>query len=136
MNRHPYLRAYMAGIAIPTMFMLIALAFFCIARFVYKLPFPIERLLVFPMTLVPNAWGAWNMLYVKFHSRRYIPIGFHGAALVFVLVPAGFSLGRALGLFAWVPQTLVVIVFPIGLIAYYLLWKHVVGFFNELLGIA
>ena len=57
MNTHPYLRAYLAGIAVPTMFMLVVLTFFIVARFVYNVPVVIERLLVFPMAVVPNLWG-------------------------------------------------------------------------------
>jgi len=35
MNNHPYLRAYMAGISVPTPILLVALTAFTIARFVY-----------------------------------------------------------------------------------------------------
>jgi len=135
MNQHPYLRAYMAGIALPTMFMLIALAFFCVARFSYHIHIPIERLLVFPMTLVPNLWGAWNMLYVWIHSRRNLSIGLHGAALLFIWVPISFALQWTLHFMIFSPRYLAV-AFPIGLVLYYLMWKHVVGLFNEILGIA
>jgi hypothetical protein len=54
MNEHPYLRAYMAGIALPTAFLLVALTVFCVARFVAQVPIPIERAIVFPMALIPN----------------------------------------------------------------------------------
>ena len=135
MNRHPYLRAYMAGIAVPTMLMLVGLTFFCVARFRYHVPFPIERLLVFPMTLVPNAWGLWNMLYVRLHARLHVPIGVHGALLLAPLLPTAYVIQRVTDLMIWTP-TLVVIAFPVAVVLYYLAWKHLVGFFNELLGIA
>ena len=56
MSQHPYLRAYLAGIAVPTMFLLVAAAAFSFARFVLDVPIPVERLLVFPMAVVPDLW--------------------------------------------------------------------------------
>ena len=135
MRQHPYLRAYMAGITIPTMFLMVALSVFSIERFVYDVPVPVERLLVFPMALVPNLWGIWNMLYLALHSRRRLPIGFHGTILVLILVPLGLLLAWALDI-KLVSLKLVEAVFPFALIIYYLAWKYVVRFFNELLGIA
>jgi len=137
MNRHPYLRAYMAGIVIPTAFLLIAMTAFTIARFVYDVPMQIERVIVFPMAVVPNAWGLWNMLYLRLGSRRWLSIGVHGALLPLVIAPVGYAIIRSVSLS--IPDLLVhvfPIAFPIAVVVYYLLWKHVVGFFNDLLGIA
>ena len=64
MNRHPYLRAYMAGVLLPTWFLLIALAGFVAGRLVFQIPIPIERIIVFPMAVVPNLWGLWNLVYI------------------------------------------------------------------------
>jgi hypothetical protein len=75
MNKHVYLRAYLAGIAMPTMFMLIVLTFFIVARFVYN-PVAIERLLVFPMAVVPNLWGFWNVLLVVYYLAWKHIVGF------------------------------------------------------------
>ena len=133
MSKHPYLRAYLAGIAVPTMLMLVVIIVFAVARFVYNVPIAIERLLVFPMAVVPNLWGVWNMFYVRLESRR-LPLGFHGATLVLLLAPVGFTLARALE-FGVVTPGLALTVAPVGLIAYYLLWKHIVGFLNQLLGV-
>jgi len=135
MNQHPYLRAYMAGIVAPTLATVLALTAFCVARFVYRHPEPLERLLIFPMALAPNAWGLWNMLYVRLRTRRQFSIGLYGAGLVFVLMPLGFLVQKAVGLMIWKPH-LFAIGFPLALVVYYLVWKHVVGFFNELLGIS
>lgn len=136
MNEHPYLRAYLAGIAMPTMLMVVVLIVFIIARFVYNVPVVIERLLVFPMALVPNLWGVWNMLYVRLDSRHRLPLGIHGATLVFLLLPVGLTLARALDIWIMTPTpTLIITVFPVALIVYYLAWKHIVGFFNQLLGV-
>jgi hypothetical protein len=135
MNQHPYLRAYMAGIAMPTMFLLVAAAVFFVERFVYDIPILVERLLIFPMALVPNLWGLWNILYVALHSRRRLPIGFHGAILLCIVVPLGLLLARALDM-TFVNVRMVAMAFPLVLILYYLVWKYLVRFFNELLGIA
>ncbi len=148
MNRHPYLRAYMAGIAVPTMFLLVAMTAFTVVRYVYNVPIPIERLIVFPMALVPNLFGLWNMLYVLLHSRRHLSIGLHGAVLPFLLAPIAFTIARALGFVMvthkgllyfqaiTISYRLLATYFPIVLVVYYLVWKHLVGFFNEVLGIA
>src|SRR5437879_3616269 len=94
MNSHPYLRAYMAGIAVPTPLLLVALTLFSIARFVYDVPIPVERVIIFPMAIVPNLFGVWNMLYLASRERTHLPLGVHGAILPFILAPAGFLLGR------------------------------------------
>jgi hypothetical protein len=133
MSKHPYLRAYLAGIAVPTMLMLVVIIVFVVARFVYNVPIAIERLLVFPMAVVPNLWGVWNMFYVRLDSRR-LPLGIHGAALVVLLAPVGLALARALDIWIVTPG-LVLTVAPVGLIVYYLLWKHIVGFLNQFLGV-
>ena len=57
MNSHPYLRAYMAGISVPTPFLLIPLTAFSVARFVYNIPVPVERVIIFPMAIIPNLFG-------------------------------------------------------------------------------
>ena len=148
MKTHPYLRAYMAGIVVPTMLLLIAMTVFIVVRYVYKIPVPIERVLVFPMALVPNLFGAWNILYLWLRPRRHLPIGFHGALLLFVIVPIAFTIATSLGFLAVTTSGLVLFQaitvrysfvaawFICALIVYYLVWTHLVRFFNELLGIA
>jgi hypothetical protein len=37
---------------------------------VYNVPVPIERVIVFPMAVVPNLWGAWNVLRVAAGGDR------------------------------------------------------------------
>jgi hypothetical protein len=135
MHQHKYLRAYMAGIVAPTMFLLVALTAFIVARLVYRIPIPIERTIVFPMALIPNLWGVWNMLYVRLQKRRPVPIGIHGALLVLLIVPSGLVLGRLLD-FELPGPNLAILGFPAALAAYYLVWKYLVNFLNELLGIA
>lgn len=144
---HRYLRAYMAGIVVPTAFLLVVMGVFSLARFVFHVPVPIERVIVFPMALIPNAFGAWNILHVALRPDRRLSIGVHGALLPFVLVPLGFTLGVLLGVvtidrdglhafetvgLSYVPA---MSVFPVVIIVYYLVWKYIVGFFNDLVGI-
>ena len=148
MNRHPYLRAYMAGISVPTPLLLVALTLFSIARFVYDVPIPVERVIIFPMAIIPNLFGVWNMLYLASQSRTHMPLGIHGAILPFILAPAGFILGRCLGFlkatgngFTYfgmveVQYARVALIFPVVLIVYYLIWKYLIGFFNRVAGIA
>jgi hypothetical protein len=134
MNRHRYLRAYMCGIVVPTMFLLVAMFAFTTARYVYNVPIQIERVIVFPMALIPNFWGIWNMLYVRLSETYQAPIGLHGAALVVLIVPIGFGLARLLG-FEFPVHPLAIAGAPAALVAYYLVWKYIVSFLNRLLEI-
>lgn len=148
MNTHPYLRAYMAGIALPTIMLVVILSGFVIARYTFQIPIPIERAIVFPMALVPNIFGLWNIFYLWLRPRPHLPIGIHGAILPFILAPVGFTLATCSGFLTTTPRGVVwfhqIVVpyawlaagFCFALIAYYLVWKYVVRFFNEVLGIA
>lgn len=146
MNTHPFLRAYMAGISVPTPLLLVALTLFSVARFVYHVPVPVERVIIFPMAIVPNLFGVWNVLHVA--SRSRLPLGIHGAILPFILVPTGLILARSLGFlkvtsygFSYFGVVQIrylhaALVFPAVLIVYYLVWKYLIGFFNQVAGIA
>jgi hypothetical protein len=148
MNEHPYLRAYMAGIVVPTAFLLVAMTAFVMARLVYHVPVPIERVIVFPMALVPNLFGAWNALYVWLGPGRRLPIGVHGALLPFVVAPLGVAIVGSLGLLGvtsagfvlfdavTISHALVAVVFPVVVVVYYLVWKHLVALFNRVLEIS
>jgi hypothetical protein len=137
MNKNTYLRAYMAGIVTPTIFFLVIATVFYMWRYVYDVPVPIERVLIFPMAVVPNLWGLWNILFIASHERTHLSIGVHGALLPFVLGPLGILLTHALD-FPAVPYAgrIFPIAAPIALIAYYLVWKYLVSFFNGVLAIA
>jgi len=137
MNKHPYLRAYLAGIAVPTVFLLIVMSAYTIIRYVYAVPLPIERIIVFPMAAVPNAWGLWNVLYLAFLVKRHFSLGLFGGALPLLLAPGGYVVTRLLG-FTIPDHVLAVAPFalPVGLVIYYLVWKYFVGFLNAELGIA
>ena len=151
MRPHPYLRAYMAGIVVPTMFLLILVTVFAFFRF-YVLPpldpstaptlgetLGLERLgraMIFPMAVVPNLWGLWNMLYLALQRRRAIPLGAYGALLPpLVLVPAGIALDQLFDVVTIRAGVLIPFV-AVAMIAYFLVWKYIVGFLNHEMGIA
>lgn len=148
MNTHPYLRAYMAGITVPTMFTLLALTAFSIARFGAGVQVPIERAIIFPMAVVPNLFGVWNVFYVAAVHRRNVPIGPYGAILPFLLMPLGGVLATSLGFLTherggivWfgalhIPYAVIGVFLCVAVAIYYLVWKHLVGGLNGILGIS
>jgi hypothetical protein len=148
MTQHPYLRAYMAGIFAPSLVLLIILAAFIVSRLVLQVPIPIERVIVFPMALVPNLFGLWNILYVWLRPRPHLSIGLHGALLPFLIAPVGAFVGCQFGVLTlgvhgvtWfaaitAPYYLPAPGFLAALAVYYLVWKYIVGSLNQILGIA
>lgn len=137
MNKHPYLRAYMAGIAVPTLVLLFVMTGYTVFRYVYNIPVPVERFIVFPMAVVPNLWGLWNVLFLAWRRRVPLSLGLHGALLPIVLGPLGlvasallkFSIpGFAVHIFP--------VAAPLALIVYYFAWKYFVGFLNRVLELA
>ena len=148
MNIQPYLRAYLAGVFVTTLFLPLMLTAFIVVRLVFQLPVPIERGLIFPMALVPAVWGLWNVLWLASHARTHFNVGVHGALLPFLLLPCGAVAARCLGVLqlgatsaTWfqsvpLPYALIAAGFCFGVAAYYLVWKYVVGFLNRELGIA
>jgi hypothetical protein len=137
MIKHPYLRAYLAGIAVPTVLLLVVMTGYTVIRYVCDVPIPIERVIVFPMAAVPNAWGLWNVLYRASIVNRHISLGVFGGVLPLLLAPGVYVVTRLLGF--TVPHEVFVLApfaLPVILIAYYLVWKYFVGFLNAELGIA
>jgi hypothetical protein len=133
MNRHRYLLAYMAGALLPTWFMLVLLCIFLTARFAYG-HVEVERLVPFPMAVVPNLWGLWNLLFFAFAVKRRLSLGAWGALLPLILIPAGLVLTRVFDVLLLTPaQALVALPLLAGF--YYLLWKHIVGYFNAVAGL-
>lgn len=148
MNTHPYLRAYMAGIFLPSLLLLVLLTAFVVSRLVFQVPVPLERVIVFPMALVPNLFGLWNILFVWLRPHRHLPIGLHGALLPLIMAPlagAGacwleFLTVGAHGI-TWfgaitLPYFFIAPWFLTAIAVYYLVWKYIVGFLNQVLGIA
>jgi hypothetical protein len=148
MNTHPYLRAYVAGVFLPTLVLPLLLVVFIVARIGLAVPVPIEQAMIFPMAVVPLLWGLWNMLYLWLHPRTSMPIGLFGAILPVLLMPLGATVASCLGVLVlgahgatWfqacqVPYTLIAPCFLAALAGYYLVWKYIVGFLNRALGIA
>jgi len=148
MNTHPYLRAYLAGVFVPTLVLPLLLIVFIVVRIVLQVPVPIERGMIFPMAVVPSLFGLWNMLYMCSHPHTHLPIGLHGALLPLVLMPMGATTAHCLGVLAfgshgvtwfqaaYVPYALIAPCFLAALAGYYLVWKYIVGFLNRVLGIA
>lgn len=136
MKRHPYLRAYMAGITIPTIMLIFIMIVFTIARYGFDVSISIEKIIVFPMAVVPNLWGLWNILYVYLRRYRYLPIGFHGAVLALLQALLAFGIAKLVNF--EIPE-LMANAFPFGLpivvIVFYLVWKNMVAFLNGVLGI-
>jgi hypothetical protein len=137
MNKHPLLRAYLAGICVPTIFLLLVATGFTFIRYVYNVPVPIERVIVFPMAAVPNLWGIWNIAFVSLLAQRHFSLGLFGALLPLLLAPLGYGVAHILH-FPIPPDVLSAapIGIPIGMIIYYLAWKYLVGSLNTELGIA
>jgi hypothetical protein len=141
MRPHPYLRAYMAGVVVPSIFLFGVIVIFAYNRYFFAAPSPfvvgppgrpLERALIFPMAVVPNAWGLWNMLRLATGSR--LSVGAHGAFLPLVLMPGGVFLVSALDMFTIQWDYLLPAV-PIAMAVYYLAWKYLVGFLNAEVGV-
>jgi len=148
MNTHSYLRAFLAGIFLPTLVLPIVLTIFIVVRIMLAVPVPIEQAMIFPMAVVPTIFGLWNMLWLGSRHRMHLPIGVHGAILPFLLMPAGATTAGCLGVLTlsargatWfhaceIPYTLLAPCFVAGLAGYYLAWKYIVGTLNRVMGIA
>lgn len=148
MNTHPYLRAYLTGVFLPTLILPIFLTVFILVRIVLHVPVPIEQAIIFPMAVVPSLFGLWNMLWLGSHERTHLPIGLHGAILPLLLMPMGATTASCLGVLVlsahgatWfnaceIPYTLIAPLFLAALAGYYLVWKYIIGSLNRVLGIA
>jgi hypothetical protein len=148
MNSHPYLRAYLAGVFVPTLVLPLLLTVFIIVRIVLQVPVPIEQAMIFPMAVVPLLFGLWNMLWLGSHHSTHLPIGLHGALLPLVIMPAGALTASCLGVLVigspgvtWfqaceIPYALIAPGLLVALAVYYLVWKYIVGFLNSVLEIA
>jgi len=134
MNSHPYLKTYMAGVLLPSWLLLVGLVGFVISRTVFERQYPLEQVLVYPMAVVPNLWGLWNLLYVALVLNRRITLGLWGALLPLVIISGGLALQNYLGV-SLLSAREVLMVLPVAIALYYLGWKHVVGFFNKVVGV-
>ncbi len=149
MNTHPYLRAYMAGIFRPQS--VFARSADCVHRVApgisgthshrtrHRLPYGAGSESVRPLECPIRLAAA---------ASPHLPIGFHGALLPVIMAPVGgaaacwldFLTVGAHGI-TWfqvitAPYYLITPWFLAGLVLYYLVWKYIVGFLNQVLGIA
>lgn len=128
---HRYVRAYLAGIALPTLVVsaagLIAVVFFD------RMNPPFQRALLLPVAINPAIWGFWNVVWVAL-GRRRIQIGWHGAMLAVVLIGVGVLLAGLLNVSEVTPERGGTVLIPTGL-AYYLLWRYGVSFLNAVVGL-
>ena len=148
MNNHTYLRAYLAGVLIPTLVFPLLVTALAVGKYVCRLQFPVERVIIFPLAFVPVVWGLWNVLWLASCKFGRVPLGLHGAVLPLLLMPAGAALAKCLGVITlgassvtWfqvieVPYALIACGFTFALVMYYLVWKYVIGYVNRVLGIA
>lgn len=143
MRPRRYLRAYMAGIVVPTLYLLVVASVDVYHKYYFEvsnqfvIPLasrPLDRALLLPMAVVPNAWGLWNMLYLRLQGRVPWSLGWHGALLVTVLIPGGILLAGLFDTFS-IQWQFALPMFPIGMAVYYLSWKYLVGFLNGEMGI-
>ena len=144
MRTHPYLRAYMAGIVVPTLFLLVVVSIDAYQKYYFEvsnqfvIPLssrPLDRALLFPMAVVPNMWGLWNMLYLRLRARSHLSLGVHGALLVIFLIPGGIALAQLFDTFT-IQWQFALPMFPVGMAIYFLAWKYFVEFLNQEMGIA
>lgn len=132
---HPYLRAYMAGVLLPSWFLLAVVVIgLGIIGIELESPALVERIIIFAMAVVPNLWGLWNMLYAGLGLKRRLPLGVWGALLPLVILPMGVALTRSLDVRILTPAV-VLEVAPVAIAVYYLVWKFVVAFFNRVVGV-
>jgi hypothetical protein len=132
MKGHPFLRAYMAGVLLPTWVLLLVLGAVVTGHVTQQIPSGLWAALTFPMAVVPNLWGLWNVLYVSMRLKRRVSIGVFGAMLPLILVPAGVVLASVLELGFYTPLHAAALL-PVVCGIYYLAWKFGVGFFNRVL---
>ena len=134
----------MAGIVVPTVFLLVLVAVDAYQKYYFEvsnqfvIPLasrPLDRALLFPMAVVPNVWGIWNMLYLRYRERLPLSLGVHGSLLVPLLIPGGIALAGFFDSFT-IQWQFALPMFPIGMALYYLAWKYLVAFLNAEVGIA
>jgi hypothetical protein len=134
MNRHPYLRAYMAGILLPTWVLLVIVFLYLLGHAMRSIPSGLERAIIFPMAVVPNVWGVWNVLYLSLHLKNRVSIGIFGAILPLLLVPVGIWVASALDV-SFYTASRAAIALPVILVIYFLMWKYAVAYFNRVVDV-
>jgi hypothetical protein len=132
MRARRYVRAYLAGIAVPTVVVCVA-GTIAVIFFDYLEP-SVQRTLILPIAINPVIWGCWNVLWAALGPSRRAQIGWHGAALAVLLIGLGLLLAPRLNVSAVTPQRGAAVLVPTGF-AYYVLWRYGVSFLNSLVGV-
>lgn len=134
MKPHPYFRAYLAGVALPSMIYLAGVSLIAAVTLARGTPLELPRFAVFPVAIVPGVWGLWNMLHVRLRPG-WVSLGLHGAILPFLLAPAGYAVLRAFSI-VWITPWMLAIGVPVAAVFYYFVWKYLIGALNRVLEIA
>jgi hypothetical protein len=132
MRAHPYVRAYLAGVAIPTV--VVCAAGFPIVGLFDRFDQSVQRALILPLATNPLIWGLWNLAWVALGPQRRAPIGWHGAILAVLLIGAGAHLAIRFDVSDVTSLGGATALVPFGL-AYYLLWRHAVSRLNSIVGL-
>src|SRR5262245_55823528 len=129
MRSYRYVRAYLAGIALPTLVVCVAGSITVV--FFDRLEPAVQRALFLPIAAIPVLWGIWNVVWVALGPRWRLRIGWHGAILPALLIGVGVLLAGRLDLSDVTPLRGRTVLAPTG-IAYYVLWRYGVSFLNSL----
>ena len=132
MRAQRYLRAYLAGVALPTI--VVGAAGFLIVGQFDRFDVSIQRALILPLATNPMIWGLWNVAWVALTPRRRAPIGWHGALLAVLLIGVGVFLATRFDVSDVTPRGGAAALVPFGL-AYYLLWRYGVSRLNSVVGL-
>jgi hypothetical protein len=130
-NTHRYVRAFLAGIGLPTIVVCVA-GLIAVVMFDGLAP-PIQRAILVPIAVNPVIWGLWNVLWFASGSRR-LPLGWHGTILGVLLVAIGVLAAPSLQVSAITPEAGAAAALPTG-IAYHVLWRWGVASLNSVLAV-
>ena len=143
MRPHPYLRAYMAGVTVPTVALLAAMAIYAYFRFYFEVQsirHSVARSAARARDRVPDGRGAEHVGRLE-HASPGASLACSdvaGAARIAAaadLIPFGIALARILDVFT-IQLQFALPMFPVGMAVYYLDWKYLVGFLTRKWGIA
>jgi hypothetical protein len=131
-HAHRYIRAYLAGIALPTL--VVCAAGLLIVGFFDRFDISVQRALILPLATNPLIWGVWNVAWVALGPQRRALIGWYGVLLAVLLIGAGLLVARRLDVSGITPRDGAAALVPFG-IAYYVLWRYGVSFLNSVVGL-
>jgi hypothetical protein len=92
LHAHRYIRAYLAGVALPTL--VVCAAGFLIVGFFDRFDISVQRALILPLATNPLIWGVWNVAWVALSPQRRALIGWYGVLLAVLLIGVGLLVAR------------------------------------------